>query len=219
MILNSSQLKLDIKAQDRLRRWFAERNNPHNIQITCVGLGDSDIDYQMAARANSIQNLAAPYNVSKIKYHLIYDGVVTNITGKITMFLRRITDTGSVESLYNYPSSMTFSLGIVPPSLSNGYDFSIISFNNSSTGREGFVGFLQTLPDNYVDPNNVQQRLNEQYAYDIVNLPSGWEFIIDHPNNSFLLAKPSNYIFQNTSGLIKIRGIDSSLTKTVVFNI
>jgi hypothetical protein len=219
MILNSNQLKLDIKAQDRLRRWFAERNNPHNIQITCVGLGDSDIDYELAGRSNTIQNLAAPYDTPTIKHHLVYSGLVNNITGKITLFLRRVTSNGIVQSLYGYPPTLAFTSGVIPPTLANGYDFSVISFDNSLITREGFVGFLQTLPDNYLDSNNVQQRLNEQYTYDIVNLPTNWEFIIDHVNNSFLLAKPDNYVFQNTSGLIKVKGNDSGLSKTIIFNI
>ena len=71
---NNIQLALDVKAQDRLRKWFADRGSAANLIITSVGLGDSDVDYELSQQYTRMKVLNAPYNVGKIKHHLIYEG-------------------------------------------------------------------------------------------------------------------------------------------------
>jgi hypothetical protein len=174
MAFNTSrQLVLDIKAQDRLREWFAQRGSNANVIIKCIGLGDSDVDYELSDQVDKIQVLSAPYNVT---HKLIFEGQASNLTGKITSYLRYVDSTGQISSLYGYPPSTSFTTGIFPPLVTNGFDQDQITF--SGTAREGFIVFLQTLPDNFTepDPNNPSQVLPLRFVeeYDIVleNLPA-----------------------------------------------
>lgn len=217
---NNIQLALDVKAQDRLRKWFADRGSAANLIITSVGLGDSDVDYELSQQYTRIKVLNAPYNVGKIKHHLIYEGPVENITGDITMFLRRVNDSGVVESLYNYPpDNINFAAGIAPPTLSTGYDFSTINFDILNSNKEGFIVYFQTLPTGYLDSSNVQQRLSEQYDFTFLNFPGSWEIILDQENSSFLIAKPAAYVFTGNTALIKLKGQTSSIQRTIGVNI
>jgi len=176
MAFNTSrQLILDVKAQDRLREWFSQRGSTANVLIKCVGLGDSDVDYELSDQVDKIQVLSAPYNIPQIKHKLIYDGQASNLTGIITAYLRRVDETNQINSLYGYPPTQTYSSGIFPPLVTNGFDWSAITF--SGTTREGFIVFFQTLPDNFTepDPNNLSQvlplRFVEQYDIVVDNLP------------------------------------------------
>lgn len=218
-VFNNVQLSLDIKAQDRLRQWFSQRGSSGNVLIKCVGLGDSDVDYEMTQQYTRMKILNAPYNVPRIKHHLVYSGDVLNVTGVLSTFLRRVNDLEEVESLYSYPPDNTnFTAGIIPPTLANGYDFLDIIFDTLSVVREGFIVYFQTLPDNYLDSDGVQQRLVEQYDFTFNNVPSSWEVIVDQTNGSFLIAKPAGYVFTTQQGSILIKGQDSSITKTILFN-
>jgi hypothetical protein len=218
-IFNTAQLAVDVKAQDRLRQWFSQRGMPDVVQITCVGLGDSDIDYAMSQQATRIKVIQAPYQVPKIKTHLFYSGVVAGITGHITTFLRHVNSTGGVESLYNFPpNSGLFTAGVVPPVLANGFDFSVINFDISDNNADGYIVYTQTLPDNYFDVNGVPERLDEQYTFVFNNVPVSWEVILDQPNNSFMIAKPAGYVFTSQQGSIVMLGSVSGIGKTVLFN-
>ncbi len=217
-IFNSAQLAVDVKAQDRLREWFSKRGMPDVVQISAVGLGDSDIDYQMSTQATRIRIVQAPYQVPRIKTHLYYSGVVANITGHITAFLRHVNSSDQIESLYNYPPNTAFTAGVVPPSLANGLDFNTISFDILSVVKEGYIVFFQTLPDNFFDINNVQERMVEQYTYVYNNVPPSWEIIPDTVNGSLLIAKPAGYVFTSQQGSIVLRGQTSAISKTILFN-
>lgn len=218
-IFNSVQLAVDTKAQDRLREWFAKRGLPENVVITCVGLGDSDVDYNMTQQATRIKVIQAPYQVPRIKHHLYYSGVTANITGTITTFIRRVNELDQIESLYNYPpNNITYTAGIIPPTLANGYNFATVDFNILNPDKEGFIVYFQTLPDGYLDSSGVQQRLVEQYDFTFNNIPVSWEVILDQTNGSFLIAKPAGYVFSSLQGSIVIKGLSSSLTKTILFN-
>jgi hypothetical protein len=219
MVFNNVQLALDIKAQDRLREWFSKRGTDSGLPITCVGLGDSDIDYEMSQDMTRVKILNAPYQVPKIKHHLVYNGVINNVTGNITLFLRHVDSLGKISSLYDYPFSSQFSLNTIPPTLDNGKDFNDITFNTTLSTKEGYIGYLQTLPNGYLDSNNVQVRLEERYTYEITSLPNTWELIIDNFNNSFLLAKPTGYTFLNQTASLKATGKVSGIIKTITFNI
>lgn len=219
-IFNNIQLALDIKAQDRLREWFSKRGVTPNVVLTSVGLGDSDVDYEMSQQYTRMKILPAPYNVGKIKHHLIYEGSVDNLTGSISMFLRRVNDSGIVQSLYNYPpDNVNYISGIAPPVLSAGYNFSNISFDTGNSNKEGFIAFFQSLPLNYVDSNGVQQRLLEQYDFTFLNFPISWEIILDQENSSLLIAKPSGYTFTGVTALIKLKGQISNIQRTIAVNI
>lgn len=218
MFNDPNRLTLDIKAQDRLREWFSKRGDATIVQLKCIELGDSDVDYEMSQQVNSIKILNSPYDVERIKHRLYYSGVVDNITGKITTFLRRVNAVDQVESLYNYPSSSGYTAGVVPPTRANGFDFNTIAFDSLSVLKEGFIVYYQTLPDNYFDSNGVPQRLIEQYVFTFNNVPSSWEVILDQTNGSFLIAKPAGYTFLSLTGTIQVDGTLSTLSKTITFN-
>jgi hypothetical protein len=225
MVFNNVQLSVDIKAQDRLREWFAQRQNGGTVDLTHVALGDSDINYQMSQQYGAIKILSTPFNIPDIKHKLLHTGGVAGVTGVIESYLRKINDQGQVLSLYNYPPSTNWVLGTLPPTKANQYNFSQIPFDTTNTQREGFICFNQTLPDNYFDNANNPLRLKESYDLTITSttlapgvLPTGWELIQDVENGSFLLAKPASYVFTNNIATIKLRGILSSITKTLTFS-
>lgn len=208
-------LIIDLKAQDRLRKWFSQRGSDALVKLQCVSLGDSDIDYQMSIRPNDIRVLNAPYNVEKIKHPLIYSGAYQNLTGELTAYARLVSN-NQVSSLYGYPpNSTTYTVGVVPPTLANGFNVSSLSFTVGQ-GLTGWMVFLQTVPDNFSAINNngntVQARLQEGYVYQFsmpttsLGVTSGietiqlfndpnWEMVIDHNNGSFLLAFNDQQLF------------------------
>ena len=228
MNFNNLQLYIDLKTQDRLRQWFSLRENPDNIQIKAVEFGDSDVDYALSTTPNNIRTLNAPYQVDRIKWKLIYSGSIAGgLAGNLTMFLRHVNSSGQVESLYNYPPTLTYTLGVVPPTLYNGNIFTNIAFNTGITVREGFIAFFQTLPQGYTDPVTLLPlRYKEEYSLivncpslsSVTSLPSGWELIPDVVNGSFLLAKPDSYVFTSNTGTITVKGLDTGISETISFN-
>ena len=221
MNFTNLQLFIDLKSQDFLRNWFSKRGSLDTLQIEAVEIGDSDIDYQLSTNPTTIRTLNAPYQVSQIKSKLIYQGSIAGgLSGVLTNFLRHINNSGGVESLYNYPpDEITYTLGIVPPTLKNGADWNTIQFNTSSTTKEGFIVFTQTLPDGYIDPlSSLPMRYQEEYDLTVTNLPSQWEIIPDVVNGSFMIAKPDNYVFVTATGTITIKGKDTGISKNIKFN-
>ncbi len=215
-------LFIDLKTQDKLRKWFSERNSLNGLVLTGLSLGDSDVDYKLSQQFYNIKTLAAPYEVSEIKHKLVYDGQINNLIGILTTYLRRVNPDGTVDSLYYYingnSSNISFNPGTAPPVLANGYDWPTIPFTITENDREGFILFPQTLPDGYYDTNGNKLRLKETYDFDISVIPAGWEIIIDDVNGSLLIAKPTGYTFLTLFGQIKISGRDSGITKTINFN-
>lgn len=230
----SRQLILDIKAQDRLREWFAKRGNPNNVVITCLSLGDSDIDYELSDQVDKIQVLSAPYNIERIKTKLIYEGNMSNLTGKITSYLRYVNANGKLNSLYNYVPSKVFLLGVFPPTLSNGFDWDSITFTSSL--REGFVIYFQTLPDGFTEPDPSDNtktrplRFEEKYEITYTNFPSpnqivgaitGATVIITVANainnlDSYQLVNSSEVVISGVNGLNGANG--RYYTKPTSFN-
>ena len=217
---NPNRLTLDLKCQDRLREWFSKRSTNELIQLSCVELGDSDINYELSQQVSDIRILNAPYQVEGVKHKLIFIGSAENLTGKLTNFIRYVDSNGIVNSYYNYPTNTSLSAGVAPPTLANGIDTNNVTFNTGSFFKEGFIMFFQTLPDGYVDPSDgiTPLRLIETYNFTLTNLPNSWEVIIDEANGSLFIARPDNYVFLGGVGLILAKGTLSSITKTVTFN-
>lgn len=215
---NPARLTLDAKVQDRLREWFSKRGMPDVIQLQALQLGDSDINYEMSQQTNGIRVLNAPYQVQGIKHKLIYTGSTTNITGKIEMYIRYVNDSGQVASYYQFPSNTNLTLGVYPPSRGNQINKTSILFNNLNPNKEGFILFYQTLPDGYLDVNNVPMRLKEEYDFNIPTIPVGWDFIIDQLNGSIFIARPDSYVFLGSTGTVQVKGQLSSISKTITFN-
>jgi len=163
------QLLVDTKTQDKLREWFSKRDGTNNVVLSCISLGDSDIDYELSDQVSQIRVLNAPYNVHKIKHKLIFSGGDSNVSGRISVFRRYITAAGDVQGTYNFPPSSNLTTSVIPPTLANGEDVESLTFSDSIL--EGYVLFLQTLPDNFLDPNGVQQRIEESYTISFTNLP------------------------------------------------
>lgn len=215
---NKNQLTINTTVQDRLRQFFATRNGSlQDVKISSVGLGDSDVNYELTPQYTNIKVIESSYNIPRIKYHLVYDGVVDNLTGSIESYIRLVSFTGVVSSYYGYPGNTTLTPGVVPPLRANQVNVTALGY--SGTRKQGYIVFNQTLPDNYTDSSGVKLRLKEEYQFDTYNFPSSWELIIDNINGSFFLAKPTGYTFISSTGTIKITGKKSALTKTITFNI
>jgi hypothetical protein len=208
-----------LKAQDRLRKWFSKRGIPDGLQITCISLGDSDVDYEMSQQADQMNIIPAAYEIPRIKSKLIYSGSIANITGNVLCYVRKVDPNGNVASTYFYPPQLTFFNGVNVPILVRGYNWSSISFELTNPLREGNILFFSTVPDNYFDSNGNIARLVEQYDFTFTNLPTGWEVIIDDLNGSLFIAKPAGYTFITDVGLIKIKGRLTGLEKNITFNI
>ena len=73
MLLDSQILQLDIKVQDKYRKLLSKLGQD-GVELKCVQLGDSDIDYELSPNIDNARILNAPYNVESIKYPLIYNG-------------------------------------------------------------------------------------------------------------------------------------------------
>jgi hypothetical protein len=215
-------LFIDLKTQDRLRKWFSERGSSNGLTLTGLSLGDSEINYKLSQQFNNIKILPTPYEVPRIKCKLIYEGNINNITGIVTTYLRKVNSDGSVSSLYNFitgsSNNLTFIAGNLPPALINGYDWGTIPFDPMDSNRQGFIVFCQTVPDNYYDNNGNPLRLKEQYDIIIDTIPLGWEVIIDDTNGSFLIAKPADYIYLSAVEQIRIKGRQSGISKILTFN-
>ena len=223
MKLDNTTLTIDLKMQDRLRRWIG--GNLGNLQpannLMCVQFGDSDIDYNMSMNQQNIRILSAPYNCENIKHKLAYEGGTNGISGNIVTFRRYINSSGVVQSLYSYPPSTSFTSGTVPPTVLNGLDTQSISF--TTTTLEGYILFAQTVLDNYYDSNGLNLRLPEQYNITCLfngstTIPANWEVNIDYINGSCLIAKTAGVtIGTSNTGIITFQGINSGMTHTVTF--
>ena len=222
MILDPNILQLDIKVQDKYRKLLSKLGQD-GVELKCVQLGDSDIDYELSPNMESARILNAPYNVESIKYPLIYNGAGKGLKGTVSSFVRLVNADGTISSLYNYPTSSLFETGRVPPSLENGKNFDKIDFTSS---QMGVIIYFQTLLDYYFDiETNLPLRLKEEY--DIVvtfssstTVPTGWEITIDQANGSMLLGKAAVAVSSTTifNGKIEAIGKISSNKKTIEFN-
>jgi len=228
----SIQLKIDVKTADRLRKWLAMRGENSSLKINKVALGDSDIDYHLTPNYSNIKILKAPFQPTNIKHKLLYNGQ-DRVTGIITCFVRLI-DGYNVSSLYEYPTNTDvvngYSAGVIPPTIENGYNFSTLSMPTSSP-KQGMFVFLQTLPTNMYENNDITKplRLKETYTITINgpidntelfgNFPSSWELIHDEENGSFFIAKPASYTFLSLFAKITITGNLTGITKNILINI
>lgn len=211
------RLIVDIKVQNRLREWFSRIADPSRScdRITCIQFGDSDVDYNLGFDYKKIRVLNAPYNVEGIKNKLAYEGLTSGISGKIATYFRQVSNNGDVSSYYSFPTDNSLTLGVLPPTLANAWDKNELLLENNI--YYGWIGFIETLPDNYIDDQGNQLRLKEKYEI-ILNNPGGQlnNPIIDDDNGSFFFAVPE--ILETSGsiiGNITIKGITSGLTKIV----
>lgn len=231
MYNNNRNLKLDIKAQDRLREWIAKRDSLLPLTLGAISFGDSDIDYSLSPNqyVNGIRILNTPYNQPKIKYPIAYSGLVGKLIGQVRSYVRVINPNGRLSSMYSYPSppstfpntvSDGFTVGNGIPTLENAYNWTSWEFNDFGS-KGGIIVFNETIPDNYVDAStNLPLRVLETYEVTLSSpLPSNWELIIDNEFGSFLLAHNSTAIQQNTFRTITITGLKSGITKNFTFNV
>lgn len=223
MILQSDVLTVDIKVQDRYRKWFSSIGLSDTLAASCVILGDSDVDYNLAPNVEQTRVLNAPFNVAGVKHKLIYNGVGKNLSGQIKSFARKVITTGDVQSLYDYNLNENWSTGSLPPELINGKDWSKFTFDDT---KMGYILYFSTVLDYYVTDDNVNQRLNEDYTFEVLwdnstTTPTGWEYVIDNENDSMFLCKvdsSANPIGLNYRGKIVITGQFSKKVKTITFN-
>lgn len=224
MILDNANINVDIKVQDRYRKWLSNLMSTGTMELKCVMLGDSDIDYELSPNMINARILNSPYNIESIKYPLIYNGIGNGISGAITSFVRYVDENGNVLSYYNYPLTNDLTIGRVPPTLKNGLDTDVINFTSN---KMGIIIFLQTLLDYYRDENGVQERLNEQFDITVLfngsqNIPTGWQIINDFENGSFLISKNAVALTDPTTtfnGVINVKGRISNIQKTISFNL
>lgn len=222
MKLNNNILSIDIRLQDKYRKWFSTLGTENLLASKCVILGDSDVDYELLDM-NNAKVLNAPYAVDGIRYKLIYNGVGKNLSGVIKCFARKVLASGDVQGLYTYPSNETFATGVIPPLLENGKNWESVTFDDNPMG---YILFFSTVLDYYFDENGVKKRLIEAYDYTFdwdgsPTTASGFEYVIDNDNGSLLLSK------QDTSGSpigityrgsVTIKGQFSQKVKKVLFN-
>ena len=221
MILNPAIVQVDIKLQDKARQLLSQLNG--KLAVKCFSLGDSDIDYELSPNMNNARILNAPYSVQSIKYPLIVNGGGKGLKGTISCFLRYIDTDGNISSLYNYPPSLTFTNGIIPPTLDEGYDWTQVNFTNV---KMGVILYFQTLLDYYMDSMGKQERLSELYDMKVLFngtevIPTGWQVIKDLTHGSLLLGKDSTVTVTpaNYQGSIQITGKLTKQVRIVQFNI
>lgn len=234
----NNKITLDIKIQDELRKLFSQRGNSNGLKISQIALGDSDIDYNLSPQREKIQSFPAPFKSYGIKHKLVNSGGVNNVVGNIkvnAIKISSINDITTLSSLYNYPPDATnFTVGQTKPKVVNDYDYSYLKFSNTDPlQHEGYVVFIKTLIDNYYDENNKLLRLKETYTISRSHQPieinnngvsetdviSGWEFIYDEENNSFLIAKPGSVPLEGINTEFQILGNKSGITKILTIQI
>ena len=222
MKLNNQILAVDIKVQDRYRKWLSALGNETLLTGKCVILGDSDIDYELSDM-NNAKIINAPYSIDGIRYKLIYNGVGKNLAGSIKCFARKVISTGDVQSIYSYPSNETWVTGVIPPALENGKNWEKITFTDA---KMGYILYFSTVLDYYFDEDGVKKRLVEEYDYtfdwDGSTVTAGdFEYVIDNENGSLLISKldtTGSPIGGTYRGTITIKGQFSQKVKTVLFN-
>lgn len=223
MRLKKDILELEIKIQDRYRKYFSSLGNDAQLKSTCVILGDSDIDYELAPNVSQSRILSAPYNVNGVKHKLIYNGVGKNLSGLIKCFSRKVLSDGTIQGLYNYPTDEIWETRMMPPSLENGKNVEVLVFDENVT-KMGYILFFSTVLDYYFDENGVKKRLVEKYNFSFdwngsEVAPTGWESIIDNDNGSLLLAKDTATVSVLPNCTITIIGQFSNKVKRVKFNL
>jgi hypothetical protein len=222
-MINNNTLLVQLKVQDRYRKWFSGLGTEIPLSSTCVIFGDSDIDYELAPNVGQSRILSAPFNCEGIKYKLLYNGVGKNLSGIIKCFTRTVLSTGDIQSYYDYPNSDTLSTGRIPPTLNNGVDTEQLTFTND---KMGYILFFSTVLDYYFDVNGVKERLVEDYNFSIDwndsdATPTGWDFVIDNKNGSMLISKDitANPVGSTYNGTITVTGQFSNKIKKVKFNL
>lgn len=224
MRLLPNVLTIDLKVTDRYRKWFSYLGkDPDYLASTCVSLGDSDIDYELAPNIEDSRILSAPFSIEGIKHKLIYNGVGKNLSGVIKCFARKVNSNGEVESLYNYPVNEIFTIDTTPPSLENGKNWERVTFNDT---QMGFILYFSTVLDFYLDENGKKKRLSEEYeiSFDWNGspiTPNNWGYIIDQENGSIFFYKANTSIVPiglEYVGKIKIVGKKSNKIKEIQFN-
>lgn len=180
---NSRQLFIDLKAQDRLREWFSKRGGSResNLVVDRFSLGDSDVDYELSQQLNSMQILPTPYQTPQIRHKLIFDGDYSNVTGSLKLLVRKLNEVGGVSATYDSSGNLTQSR--VVPDVKYARDPSLLF----TTAKEGYIVFIETLPDNYVDTTGAPLRLKESYDVIFTNLPQPIDFQSDgiSPKSTF----------------------------------
>lgn len=224
MIFNQVNLAIDLKCQDRLRRWFSQRGvgASNNLEISCLGLGDSDIDYELSQQADNIYVLHSPFEVPGIKHKIIYAGNLSNLSSTVTCYLRQLYDdtiyfdseSGHSYWVWSASEDVATSLIVATPT----FDWSNIPFEETNALQDGYILYFQTLPTGYL-VGGVQGRYPEQYDFTFANVPGSWEIIIDEVYGSLLIAKPAAYTFTSSSATITAKGKQTGAIKVVTFNI
>lgn len=236
MKIDNSILTLDIKLQDKYRELLANIADG-SLNISCVQLGDSDIDYENTQDMSNSRILNAPFNVEKIKYPLIYDGTGRGLEGRISCFARKVNSDGTLSSIYNWPNDFIWTVGDKVPPVYNGYDWNALQFDNT---QMGYILFFQTILNNFYDSaSGLTQRMIEKIDVEVTfngskSVPTGWEITRDEDtkvltinntnytvyNNSMLIAKTAGpSLTSNTNGLITAKGSLSNIVKNITFNI
>ncbi|MEO6306081.1 MAG: hypothetical protein ABIP51_23235 [Bacteroidia bacterium] len=213
-----------MKVQDKYRKWFsALGTDPNYLASTCVILGDSDIDYELAPNIDNSRILSSPFSVPAVKHKLIYNGVGKNLSGIIKCFARRVNSDGSIDSLYQYPLNENFIAGNVGPTLENGKNWESITFTDA---KMGFILFFSTVLDFYLDENGIKKRLVETYDFSFdwdgsPLTPVKWNYIIDLDNGSIFFYKEdttSTPIGITLRGKIKVVGQSTQKITELSFN-
>ena len=219
MRLDPNILQLDIKVQDKYRQLLSKLGQD-GVELTCVQLGDSDIDYELSLDMNNARILNSPYNVEGIKYPLIFNGAGKGLKGIVSAFARKVNGDGTVSSLYTYPSDNVLSVGRTPPSLENAFNWDVLTFDSE---KMGMIIYFQTLLDYYLEAGtNLPLRLKEEYEITVTfngseTVPDGWEVTLDTTNSSMLLGK-GEVSLVSLEGKIETTGKVSGNTKTIEFN-
>ena len=220
MKLDPSNIVLDLKVQDKYRQLLSQLGT-NAVTLSCVVLGDSDIDYELGPNVQTKNRiLSTPYNSEGIKYPLIYNGLGRGIKGTVTSFVRFVDASGNVSSYYSYPLNQTLTQGIAPPTLANGFNKSSILFTSSKMGA---IIYFQTLLDYYRDENGIQQKIKEDFKFEVLfdgvtTVPSGWEVIIDKKNNSMFIGKSAISVGGTLNCSIGAIGSITGSKKIILFN-
>jgi hypothetical protein len=90
--------------------------------------------------------------------------------------------------------------------------------------KSGYILFFETLLDNYLDDNNVPERMSEQYKFTVTfngseTIPNGWDIIYDYEHGSLLIGKDVGSVTSSNNGIITVFGLTSRFQKTILFNI
>jgi len=221
MLLNKDILSLDIKVQSRYRKWFSTLGMKDTLAASSVILGDSDIDYSLGDNIQETRILNAPYS-GGIKHKLIYNGVGKDFSGEIKCFHRKILANGDVQSLYDYNLNENWTTGVFPPTLANGKNIDIITFDDT---KMGYILFFETVLDFYLTEDNIKKRFIESYNCNIDwnggVKPATFDFIFDSDNGSILISKNDTSLTPvglNYRGTITMTGGFSNKVKIIKFN-